>query len=123
MTSVLMVCVVAFVAVGCKSLFSGVPVADDAMYRRGVLRGVVDAPLPEVEAATEAAMQELDFVAIEPETGGLEAAVKARMADGTRVRVRMEALDFESTAVRIKVGRFGNDSISIQLLRHIRGHL
>ncbi len=108
---------------GCTSVVKGVPVGDGAIYKQGTLRAVLGAQLPTVDQATRATMEELDFVAIDAVTDRLKSTVKATMADGTKVKVKLEAEDFESTSIRIKVGNFGDDSISIQILKHIKRRL
>ena len=53
---------------------------------------------------------------------GLTAAHRT-LPFGTKVRVKLEALDFESTAIRIRVGTIGDRAVSLQLLRHIERRL
>lgn len=117
-------CVVALVSIGgCASLVKGVDAGGGAVYARGTLRALVGAPQPEIQTATAKAMEELDFVAVDSEADKLKATVTARMADGTKVTVKLEAEDFDSTHVMIKVGSFGNQSISSQILKHIQRQL
>lgn len=114
--------VVAF-ALGCKSTFKGVEADPGFTYLRSQLSGVLQAPLPTLETATTAAMEELDFVAVDVVSDKLKGTIKARMADGTRVTVKMAAVDFESTTISIKVGTWGDQSVSVQILRHIQKQL
>ncbi len=108
---------------GCTSTFKAVEADPGFTFLRGQLRGTLEAPLPEVETAVKAAMEDLDFVGIDVVSDKLKGEIKARMADGTKVKVAIEALDFESTEVKIKVGTWGDQSISVQILRHIRKKL
>lgn len=107
----------------CASTFKGVEVEGGAIYLRGELKGNVSAPLPKVETIVKEVMEELDFVAIDVISDKLKGEVKARMADGARVKVGIEAEDFESTQLRIRVGSFGNQSISRQIYKHIQRRL
>ena len=108
---------------GCKSTFKAVEADPGFTYLRNQLSGALQAPLPQVETAVVAAMEELDFVAVDVVSDKLKGTVKARMADGTKVKVKLQAVDFESTSLKIKVGSFGNQSISVQILRHIQKEL
>ncbi len=108
---------------GCTSTFKGVEADPGFEFLRGQLRGTLDAPLPKVETAVKAAMEDLDFVGIDVVSDKLKGEVTARMADGTKVKVEIEAVDFESTDMKIKVGTWGDQSISVQILRHIRKKL
>ncbi|MCK5379704.1 MAG: DUF3568 family protein [Acidobacteria bacterium] len=110
-------------ALGCTSTFKAVEADPGFTFLRGTLKGVLSAALPTVEAATLAAMEELDFVAVDVISDKLKGTVKARMADGTKVSVKLQAEDFESTMVKIKVGTWGDQSISVQILRHIQKKL
>lgn len=110
-------------APGCKSTFKGVEADPGFTYLRSQLTGVLQAALPAVETATKAAMEELDFVAVDVVSDKLKGTINARMADGTKVSIKIEAVDFESTALKIKVGTWGDQSISVQILRHIQKQL
>ncbi|RLE28210.1 MAG: hypothetical protein DRJ65_00295 [Acidobacteria bacterium] len=110
-------------AQGCTSTFKSVEADPGFSFLRGTLKGVLAAGLPKVEAATGAAMEELNFVAVDVVSDKLKGTVSARMADGTKVTVKMQAEDFEATTVKIKVGTWGDQSISVQILRHIQRKL
>ena len=104
----------------CESTFHGVEVEEGATYFQGELRALLPAPLPRVEKIVAEVMEELDFVAIDSVSDKLKGEVHARMADGKAVKVEIEAEDFESTEVRIRVGTFGDQSISRQIYKHIQ---
>ncbi|RLE27186.1 MAG: hypothetical protein DRJ61_17700 [Acidobacteria bacterium] len=110
-------------AQGCTSTFKSVEADPGFSFLRGTLKGVLAAGLPKVETATVAAMEELDFVAVDVVSDKLKGTVSARMADGTKVTVKMQAVDFEATTIKIKVGTWGDQSISVQILRHIQKKL
>lgn len=108
---------------GCKSTFKAVDADPGFTFLRGTLSGVLASAQPKVETATVAAMEELDFVAVDVVSDKLKGTVNARMADGTKVSVKIQADDFESTMVKVKVGTWGDQSISVQILRHIQKKL
>ena len=110
-------------AQGCTSTFKAVDADPGFTFLRGSLSGVLASAQPKVETATVAAMEELDFVAVDIVSDKLKGTVNARMADGTKVSVKLQAEDFDSTMVKIKVGTWGDQSISVQILRHIQKKL
>ena len=110
-------------SLGCTSTFKSVEADPGFGFLRGVLSGSLPAALPNVEKAVTSALDELDFVGIDVVSDKLKGRVKARMADGTKVSVTMKAEDFESTNLKIKVGTWGDQSISVQILRHIQKKL
>ncbi len=107
----------------CATTFRGVEVEPGATYFQGELKTLLSAPLPKVESVVKEVMEELDFVAVDLQSDKLRARARARMADGTRVKIGIEAEDFESTRIRIRVGTFGDQSISRQIYKHIQRRL
>lgn len=104
---------------GCAAVVVGAGAAATWVWVRGSLEATFDSSLPDVEAATRKALDELDLVAIDGAVDGLRGKLTARMASGTKVRVSMKALDFESTEVKVRVGTFGQKASSEQIMRHI----
>lgn len=111
------------IMIGCTSTFKGVEAEPGFTYLRSHLAGTIGAALPKLERATEAAMEELDFVAVEVVSDKLRGEIRSKMADGTKVTVHLIAQDFETTVIRIRVGLFGDQSVSVQILRHIQKQL
>jgi len=107
------------VVTSCTSTFKDIPVSPGGIYRNGTLRALIGLPLPRVQDGIKAVMEDLDFVAIDVVSDKLRGEIRARMADGTRVKVKTEAEDFESTNIRIEIGTFGNEAVSTQVYRHI----
>ena len=93
------------------------------VWVNGILKDSLPASLPRVETATKAAFEELGLVAVNSLADKLKAKITARMADGTKVRVQLKAIDFESTSIHIRVGALGDKAISEQVMRHIKKHL
>jgi len=110
---------------GCAAAVVGgaVGVAAGFVYVKGSLRDVLDAPLPEAHEAARAAAVELDLTAVDGSVEGLKGTLRARMADGRRVWIHLEAVDFKATAVQIRVGKLGDQAVAQQILRHLRAHL
>ena len=115
--------VLVLTSTGCSSVVKGVDAGDGSVFVRGRLEALVDSALPEVEKAAHGAMEELNFVAVATMSDKLKGEVTARMADGTKVKIKLEAQDFDSTKLSIRVGTFGDQSISVQILRHIKRRL
>jgi hypothetical protein len=110
--------------IGCKSAVV-TPDGTDANYSwvEGSLKAVVAGAMPEVVEATNATLEDLDLVGIDSTVDKLKGKITARMAVGTKVTINLEAVDFDNTSVRVKVGTFGDRSISLQILRNIEKRL
>lgn len=109
---------------GCAAAVVGAAaVGAGYVWYNGALRATLDAPLPEVGVATRRGLDDLDFVGIFGRTDKLRGTVRARMSDGTKIQVKLEAADLDATQVTVRVGTFGDKSISRQIMRHIESRL
>jgi hypothetical protein len=106
--------------VSCKSTVT-TPEGATAEYStaEGVLRSTLAGEMPEVVNATNATLTDLELVGVESTVDKLKGKITARMAVGTKVTINLEAVDFKNTSIKIKVGTFGDRSISLQILRNI----
>jgi hypothetical protein len=97
------------------------PDGTEVSYRKGegVLRAVLGGSMPEVTNATIATLEDLELVGIDSTVDKLKGRITARMAVGTRVTINLTSVGADSTSIRIKVGRLGDRSISMQILRNI----
>lgn len=118
----LLLCMVALAA--CKSAIVS-PEGTPADYStvQGTLTATLEGTMPEVVAATNATLEDLELVAVESTVDKLKGKITARMAVGTHVTIGLRAVDFDSTTVRIKVGTFGDRTISLQIFRNIERRL
>jgi hypothetical protein len=104
---------------GCVTGTAGPEGNASYVWYKGTLEANLQHPLNEVEAATRTALEELDLVAIDSAVDGLEGKLTARMASGSKVTVKLKALDLESTGVSVRVGTFGDKAASEQIMRYI----
>jgi hypothetical protein len=103
---------------GCTTGSAGTDEATYVWYK-GTLETVFHHPLDTVGAATRTALEKLDLVAIDSAVDGLEGKLSARMASGSKVTVKLKALDLASTNVSVRVGTFGDEAASEQIIRYI----
>jgi hypothetical protein len=110
--------------IGCKSAVV-TPEGTEATYSTAerVLRSTLEGEMPEVVNATNATLEDLELVGVESTVDKLKGKITARMAVGTKVNINLEAVDFDTTSIRIKVGTLGDKSISMQILRNIEKRL
>ena len=107
--------------IGCKSAVVA-PEGTQAEYSpaEGALRATLGESMPECVEATKATLEDLELVGIDANVDKLKGKITARMAVGKKVTINLEAIDFDSTKIKIKVGTFGDKSISMQILRNIQ---
>ncbi len=88
-------------------------------WQQRELRGNFAGSLLDVAAAAERAIVDLRLIAVDQTVDGLKGRVTATTADGTSVRIKLKAMDFETTKFNIKVGTFGDKAMSQQVARYI----
>lgn len=87
------------------------------------LKGDFSGSLLDVAAAAERAFKDLRLVSVDQTVDGLKGRVTARTADGSSVRIKLKAMEFEATRFSIKVGAFGDKAMSQQVARYIAREL
>ena len=124
MKKILLVMVCVGVLVGCKSSVV-TPDGTEVSYRKGegVLRAVLGGSMPEVVNATNATLEDLELVGVDRTVDKLKGKITARMAVGTKVTINLKSMDSGSTSIKIKVGKLGDRSISMQIFRNIEKRL
>jgi hypothetical protein len=88
-------------------------------WQQRELRGNFAGSLLDVAAAAERAIVDLRLIAVDQTVDGLKGRVTATTADGTSVRIKLKAMDFETTKFNIKIGTFGDKAMSQQVARYI----
>ena len=124
MKKILFVMVCVGLLIGCKSSVV-TPDGTEVSYRKGegVLRAVLGGPMPEVVNATNATLEDLELVGVDRTVDKLKGKITARMAVGTKVTINLKSMDSGSTSIKIKVGKLGDRSISMQIFRNIEKRL
>ncbi|MEX1309085.1 MAG: DUF3568 family protein [Candidatus Sulfomarinibacteraceae bacterium] len=118
------IAVVITLATGCASTVDpGEEGAGIYSWQHRELKGDFAGPLLDVAAASERAFTDLRLVAVDQVVDGLKGKVTAQTADGSPVRIKLKATDFETTKFSIKVGTFGDKAMSQQVARYIAREL
>ncbi len=120
MKKIFIVAVCVGMLLGCRSSVV-TPDGTQASYSKaeGVLRASIGGSMPDVVKATNDTLEDLELVGIDHTVDKLKGKITARMAVGTKVTINLEAMDFDNTSIKIKVGAFGDRSVSLQILRNL----
>jgi hypothetical protein len=106
---------------GCAALLvGGAAGAGTVAYVAGELKSTENVSLDRAWKATQSAMKELEFAVTQKEKDALEAELTARGAGDKKVKVQLEKKADHVTEIRIRVGTFGDESLSIQILDKIK---
>ncbi len=93
------------------------------LYVRGELRSTETTTPPEAIAASKAALKDLGIVLLSSSADELGGEIVARTATDDKVSIKAEFKSNRVTEVRIRIGVFGNQALSREILSKIETHL
>jgi hypothetical protein len=92
-------------------------------YVNGEVKATESASLNQTWSASLAAMKDLEFPITSQSKDALEGNLTARNASNTNISIQLKNLSNNSTEIRIRVGTFGDESLSRIILNKISSHL
>lgn len=95
---------------------------DTVAYVRGELDTSLSHRFQDTVKATKAALEELKFTKVSTNEDALLAIFVVRTADNRKVEVRLTQVADKLTKVQIRVGTFGDESISYRVLERINAN-
>jgi len=110
---------------GCVAalLVGGGAGAGTVAYLKGELKSTEEASIGQVWQAAQKAMKDLEFVVTSEERNDLSAKLIAHGSDDTKIEINLESVSAKLTTVKIRVGVFGDESLSRLTLERIKKHL
>ena len=111
---------------GCVAVAVGAAAAAGAAgyaYVSGELKSTESASLERAWSATTAAMQELEFPVTSKSKDALGAELTARNASDKKIAITLKKRSDNATEIRIRVGTFGDESLSRLILEKIKKRL
>jgi len=110
-------------ASGCVAVVAAGAAGGTVAYVRGALKATLDRPVERVGDATNRAVQDLKFALVSSRVDAVSGDIIARTARDVKVEIQLKKVSDNSTAVDIRVGVFGDQAISQQLLARIQRNL
>lgn len=107
---------------GCVVVAAGAG-AGTVAYIRGELQADLDAPLDRAARATARAVDQLEFSLISEKKDATAAVYTMRTARDQRIVVTLERKADQLTEAKIRVGTFGDQSLSMTVLDAIKANL
>ena len=89
-------------------------------YAKGELKSTEPAPLDRTWDATVAAVKELQFPIVEQSKDALKARMVATNAEDKDIRIKLKKVADNSTELHVRVGAFGDEAVSHEILDRIR---
>ena len=118
--------VAAVLSTGCAVLLVGGAAAAGAgtvAYIRGDLKATLDGTLERATAAARAALEDLAMPLTAEESDGVSAKLTARARGDKKVSVVIKKVTGTTTEVRIRVGTWGDEATSREILGGIEKRL
>ena len=108
---------------GCLAVVAGAGAGAAVAYVRGDLQASLDASFGQALIAANQAVQQLQFAKVSEKKDALEGTIIARNADDKKIEIRLENAGAEVAKVSIRVGTFGNETLSLTVLEKIKANL
>ena len=89
----------------------------------GEVKTTEAASLNQTWAASLAAMKDLEFSVTDKSKDALSGSVTAQTADNKTIKINLKYISNTSTDIRIRVGTFGDETLSRTILGKINNHL
>jgi hypothetical protein len=113
----------ALLSSGCFAVAVAGAAGATVAYVRGTLETNLDHPVGALADAAQKAVEKMKFVVVSNRADVLSGEVIARTADDTKVSIKLKKMTDQTTHVSIRVGVFGDQAVSMQLLDDIKQHL
>jgi hypothetical protein len=104
----------------CALVVAGAAGAGTVAYVRGELKAVEDVPLDRAWSAAKQAMSDLEFSVTKAEKDAFNGDIIARGAGDKKIVVKLERQSDDITEIRIRVGTFGDEAMSREILETIK---
>jgi hypothetical protein len=89
-------------------------------YVKGDLEGAVDGSVGQTVAAAKAAFEEMGMPVLSSYVAGSEGEVHARVGSDNKAKVKVTMLGEKSSKVNVRVGTFGDESLSREIYDKIK---
>jgi hypothetical protein len=115
--------VVALTSTDCIAVAAAGAAGAGVAWVRGTLEVNLEDNLDVVYKATQNAVRELEFAPVNERKSGVDASVLARTALDKRVEIVLKKIGPNTTHVSIRVGVFGDETLSLAVLDRIKAGL
>lgn len=105
---------------GCLVVAAGAGAAGAVAYVRGDLQTNLNASLPASVKATNKAIERLRFSKISQQDDALSGVIVCRNAQDDKITITLKKTTDSLTAISIRVGIFGDETLSLTILGEIQ---
>lgn len=113
----------ATVTSGCIAVAAGAGAGAAVAYVRGQLEATLGSSFDNTANATNRAIQQLGMAKVSEKKDALVDVFTVRNAADKKIEIRLDNMARDLTKVRIRVGVFGDEPLSIAILEKIKSNL
>jgi hypothetical protein len=111
------------VSSGCVAVVAGAGAGAAVAYVRGDLDATLSVSYEKTVRAANAALGDLQFVKVSEKKDALQAILVARNAADKKIEIRVEQISERAAKVKIRVGVFGDQALSLAILEKVKANL
>lgn len=108
---------------GCVAVVAAGAAGTGVAWYRGRLEANLDHNIEAVFAASQKALNQLEFANISNKKSTVDAEIVSRTALDKKVEITLEKVTDRSTKVTVRVGVFGDETLSMSILDKIKAAL
>jgi hypothetical protein len=108
---------------GCVAVMAAGAAGTGVAWYRGQLEANLDQNIEAVFAASQKALRQLEFARISDKKSAIDAQLVARTALDKKVEITLEKVTDRSTKVMVRVGLFGDETLSMSIMDKIKAEL
>ena len=108
---------------GCLAVAAGAGAGAAVAYVRGDLDATLNAGFEKAVHAANAAVGDLKFAKVSEKKDALQAILTVRNAADKKIEIRVTQVGDALTKVKIRVGVFGDEALSLTILDKIKANL
>jgi hypothetical protein len=108
---------------GCLLAAAAGAAAGTVAYVSGDLESILEAPPEKVIHASKTTMNDMKFTIVSAQASATDGELIARTATDNRIKIQVRSASANTSKISIRVGTFGDESLSTQILAKIRENL
>lgn len=120
---VLIVCGSAFFMQGCTAVLLVGAGAGTVAYLKGDLNAVMSEDVGHIYAATLKALDELEIATTRRQKDALSAVIVGRTIEDKKITIKLKSTEDKLTKLSIRIGMFGNESMSRAIYEQIKKNI
>ena len=111
------------VQTGCVAVVAAGAAGTGVAWFNGRMESTLSAGIGDAYGAAQAAIRDMEFASVSQKKSSIDAELVARTALDKRVEIVLKKVDDRVTKVSIRIGVFGDETLSLAVLEKIKANL